>query len=308
MRQLTASFVCCFVLTVTALPAVAGVCVVLDESQDNLAPNDRSGALIILRQTLVREGEEVVSDDCERTYTVYNVQIGRSVTVFLGNGERTLDASAETIEELPQVYSQLVRALVHGTTLDAAVTRDNVTAAQDAPRRQQADSMGYGRIGFGGIVADGLEPAIALGGGYRLELDHVFIDASIGLLVLTGDEQESDGANLNGRLGAGYFFDGLSDSTPYLGAALTYGVIGVCVDEDTCYLDDGLGADLIVGYEFLRSSTIRLFFEANASFPFFDTDLDSGSEGASGSLYTPSLSISFGIGFGRASASPLRVY
>jgi hypothetical protein len=308
MRQLTAVIVGCLALTAISLPALAGVCIALDEDQDNLAPADRSGALIILRQTLMREGAEVVSDGCERTYTVYNVQIGRSVTAFLSDGERTLDARAETIEELPDVYSQLVRALVHGTTLDAAVTRDNVTAAQDAPRRQQADSMGYGRIGFGGIVADGVRPAIALGGGYRLELDHVFIDASIGALVLTGDEQDAGGANLTGRLGAGYFFDGLSDSTPYLGAALTYGVIGVCINEEVCYVDDGLGADVIAGYEFLRSSTIRLFFEANASFPFFDTDLDSGGDGASAALYTPSLSISFGLGFGRAASSPLRVY
>jgi hypothetical protein len=296
------------VLLLSALPAAASICIEVDEDQDNLSQSDRSGALVLLRQVFIDEGQEIVDSGCDTTYTVFHVRLGQSVTVFMETGGETFNMQADSIEGLPDVYSQLVRTTLYGEV--NATTRSNVTPDQDAPAREQADNLVYVRLGFGALFADGMASGPLFAVGDRFELDNIAIDASLNILILT-DDSPTDGFNGNGRLAVLYYIDGMESASAYLGGGLTYGGTAICLEAGDCYTDEGLGIDAIAGYELLRASTIRFFFEINASFPFYDADYSSLlSAGAPGeeSLWAPGFGITLGLGFGREQSGPIRIY
>lgn len=302
------------VVSVAALAAVlcaassafASVCVVLDEERDTLGESDRRAAMIILRGEFEDEGQEVVDSGCDTTYTVYHVQLGESVTVFLEGGGREEEMDAASIEELRDVYSQIVRAILGRAT---TTTRDNATSDQDAPRRVQADDLGYVRLGYGAFFADELRGGPSLGGGYRYELNRFAVDATVGVTFQpdASDEDEPRLFGVSGGIGMLYFFNGLADISPYIGGGLAYSLTTICgpmMQEGECIGGNGLALDVRGGVEMLRSSTIRFFTEGAFQVPFYDLE-DSATDDR---FYAPSFAISLGIAFGRPQSRAIRIY
>ena len=79
-----------------------------------------------------------------------------------------------------------------------------------------------------------------------------------------------------------YFFNGVADASPYLGMGMGYGFMAMNKSsEDAAFVEDGLtygGAGLhgkvSLGFEAMRSSTIRLFMQLDATLPFYDLEHD----------------------------------
>ena len=296
-------------LSLIAGTASAQVCVVLDAQRDTLPEADRSATRMLLIQTLARNGQQVVDSGCAGgTYTVYHVKLGNSVTIFLhgpNNGYR--ESKTKSIEEIPEHYSQMVRSMLNGqpmTGINETVDRNTVTNAQAAPKRVQADSLWYLRIGYASILGLGFNAGPAFGLGYRYELDTVGIDLSFLNFAFASNENQSADAGFNGSLAklvAYWFADPSANRTAYLGGGVSWGFSYVS-DANRAYGDTGLQGEISAGFELLRATSIRMFAQLDATLPFYSSDevLYTGGPGGGGSRYTPSIILSVGAGFGRS--------
>lgn len=289
------------VLLLVSASASAAVCVKVDEERDNLDPSERQAVKTMVEDSLREQNMEVADQNCTTTYTIYSLRLGNSVTAHIsGPDGASKSQKAHNIEELPETYDQLVKAVVSGEKgQTAGVDRHNVTKKQSAPRRVLADNLYYLRLGYGTVLGGDFASGPAVGFGWRYELDQMGIDISAFNFLV--DDNNIDGFTMTLlRLGGLYFFDPVDDSTPYVNAALSWGFSAVAeeVDGNTFgYADNGLQGEIGVGYEFLRSSTIRMFVEANAVLPFYTADRIDFSGNESDSRYTPSFTISLGLGY-----------
>jgi len=94
--------------------ASAGVCVEVDASRDTLSEGDRNAARLLLAQVIQQQGLQVVPQNCAGTFVVYHVRLGNSITVFMQAPQGYRQATARALEEVPPVYSQMVRSLLTG--------------------------------------------------------------------------------------------------------------------------------------------------------------------------------------------------
>lgn len=288
-------------LLLVSSSATAAVCVKVDEERDNLAPAERQATQTMVENTLQDQNLNVGRDNCTTTYTIYSLRLGNSVTANISGPEGSRTQKASSLEELPETYDQITRALISGEEgQNAGVNRTNVTKKQSAPRRVLADNIYYTRLGYGLMFGGDVANGPAFGFGWRYELDQLGIDIS-GLNFAFDNTDLDDGMNFTlVRLGGLYFFDPVNTHTPYAGAALSYGWSAaseeIATDDFNFYSGSGLQGELTAGYEFLRASTIRMFVEANAVLPFYTADRVSFN-GDEDSLYTPSFTISIGLGY-----------
>lgn len=288
-------------VSLTARAAAANVCVRIDTSQDTLTPDEQVPAQAMLEHTLRNQGAPVGRDACTETWTVHHIRLGQSINVYINGPRGFRQGQAARIEELPSVYDQMVRSAISGRPVDATnqtTTRHNVTLQQQTPRRVEADSLWYARLGYGGVIGPNVSSGPALGFGYRYELDHVGIDFSF--LNFSFDTDTTDGdSGASGslvRLQGLWFLNPLGNGSSYLGAGLGWGLAGVA-DETRSYSGSGLQGELSAGFEFLRASTIRMFVQADLALPFYTLkrDLVSGNDSA----WAPIASLALGIAWGR---------
>src|SRR5688572_30545967 len=197
-----------------ARTASADVCVAVDTTRDTLSEPDRNATRILLAQALRQQGIAVADQNCMGTFVVYHVRLGNSITVFMQGPQGYREASARAIEEIPAVYSQMIRSLITGqpmSTTNNTIDRSNVTAAQQAPNRAQADSLWYFRLGYGGATGPVTNTGPGFGFGYRYELDSLAVDLSfLNLLVFGNDDPNSSEAGVTGswvKLMGLYFFN-----------------------------------------------------------------------------------------------------
>ncbi len=288
--------------------AAADACVEIDAERDTLTAQERSAARALFMQALESNGQKV-SKPCDAVYRVYNVRLGNSVSAAVTAPQGTRSATVRTIEDLPSVYDQMVRSLLTGvpmSTTSSAVTRENVTSNQAAPRRAEADSLWYARIGYGTVFGGGSAPGPAIGFGYRYELDQLGVDLSfINLAFPEHDSTASGDVGISGswaRLLALYYLNPKANSSIYGGGGLSWGGSAV-TSSGNVYSGSGIQGELSVGYEMLRASTIRLFVQADLTLPFYKSTNDSfdmfGNAVSTGSRYTPTFVIALGGGFGR---------
>jgi hypothetical protein len=318
------------VVAFTARAASAAVCVEIDTSKDTLSDGDRNGTRALLAQTLQQEGIEVTQQDCQGTYTVSHVKLGNSVTVFLQGPQGRpqpgavfkigyRQATARSLEDVPPVYSQMVRSLISGqpmSTSNDTVDRNNATAQQQAPNRVEADSLWYARLGYGGVVGPTFTHGPAFGFGYRYELDSLGIDFSF-LNFVVGDNSNNNGGGSVGVTGSWlklmclYFLNPTANRTTYLGGGVGWG--GTAVASGTSsnanssvsvYTGSGLHLEASVGYELLRASTIRIFVQGDVTLPIYKvhstTDDFTTGTFTTATSYAPSFVVALGIGWGRS--------
>jgi len=301
---------------VSASAAHAAVCVSLDQTRDNLTEQERGATIAMLQQTLRDQGQDVQNQNCADTFYVYHLRLGSSVTVYLQSQRGYRSSTARAIEELPAVYSQMVRSLMTGQPMSATnnvVDRNNVTMAQQAPRRVEADSLWYVKLGYGGVAGPAFVAGPALGFGYRYELDNIAVYVSFFNLMFSSGDTQTDANGVSrtssggvsgswAKLAALWYKDPIANSSIYLGGGLSWGGAVVASASSTsldAYSGSGLQAEAIAGFEFLRASSIRLFAEADATIPFYRiTRYDSVSGTEKG--YAPMFTVGVGIGWGRS--------
>src|SRR3954464_473228 len=102
------------VLGVSIGTARADMCVSVDEARDTFTDADRKAPLFLLVSQFEAEGQRVVTSDCTDSYVVSHVELGRTITVTLAGPQGKRAGVAMGMEDVPALYSQLVRALLSG--------------------------------------------------------------------------------------------------------------------------------------------------------------------------------------------------
>ena len=315
VRGLIAAFL---IVGFTSVRANADVCVTIDETHDLFSPQDRAAALLLLARQFELAGERIVPAGCDVPYRVSHVQLGNMISITLSgpNGQR--DALAVGAEDIPAVYSQLVRSLLSNRPMEGrgVVDRTNVTVRQSERRRVYSDSIAYARLGFGAIFGDRTYsgPSVAIFG-YRKELDAFAIDVSF-LNVLYKSSDRTYPYNTGGSSGITgdwlklqvlHFVSPLSDRSFYTGGGFSWSTANIS-NSNTTWSGSGLAGVLTTGYEVGRASTLRMFMQIDAGLPFYKLRSETYAYSNSppyvsylttGHRYAPSLGVSIGLGWQR---------
>jgi len=299
-----------FVLLIAAATAEAQVCIRVDESKDTLSNQERAAALNQLARQFESEGRRVVPD-CPAPFTVSHIRLGDQITVTLSGTEGRREGTAYGLNDLPALYNQMVRSLVGDRHI---VDRSNVTASQSSAQRIHSESHFYMRLGYGGIFSNRTYGKPALGFGYRAELDSFAIDASFLNLLPDGHNGYSASSASAGslmKLEGLYFVNSRANGTPYVGGGVSYGSTSVGTDAYytgtntkaySALHGSGLQGELTAGYEFARTTTLRVFVQADATLPFYKATSQNYSNinyVPVGPRYLPSLVFSVGLGWQR---------
>jgi hypothetical protein len=292
------------------------VCLAIDEAHDTLSSQDREAALILVARQFEMAGRQIVSGECGERYALSHVRLGRTITVVLAGPSGQREGRAVGMDDLPALYSQLVRALVTGSSVGSisVVDRTNVTTAQAEPRRVGIDSFGYARLGYGQVLGKGGAANPTIGFGYRAELDSFGLDVSF----LNQQLPSSNGAfgASNGfagsllKLTALYFTSPQANASAYLGGGISWGATsgpgGSSRDSYSSWNGSGLQGELTAGYELPRASELRVFVQADVALPFYHTvgqtvtySPGRTSTTATGRRYNPSATVSVGLGWHR---------
>ncbi len=284
--------------------AQAEVCVSIAEDRDTLNETDRAGVLLLARSSFEEAGEKVVDAPCAAEYKLANARLGESVTATISGPKGSRRGQSRTIEDLGNVYDQMIRSLVTGKAVEDSVTRSNATEAQANPHRIKADSLWLARIGTGFVGgSDPSKVPIGLGVGYRYELDRFAVETGMDLTVSPSDKSaDTSGFHFGFFVGGLYFFDPQESSSPYVGLALGYGGAGLTNNDET-HSGAGLEGRVSAGYALLRSSTIRIVVELEATLPFYSLERDDflsddGSDSKDNATkYAPIFGLSLGVGY-----------
>lgn len=314
MKSLISSGVVSLVLLASA-SASAAVCVQVDEARDNLDPAERTAVKTMVEESLRGQNQSVSDTNCDTTYKIYSLRLGNSVTANISGPNGSKSQKASSIEELPETYDQLTRSLLNGetgSTATAGVNRHNVTKQQAVQRRIVADNLWFLRLGYGAVAGGDFASGPAFGLGYRYELDQLGIEISTLNIVAATDGSSDDGLGVSAswiRLGGLYFFNPVANHSAYLNVGLSWGTSASRSQyqgESYIYSGSGIQGEIGGGYEFLRASTIRMFVEANAVLPFYTSSIDWSI--VDDSIYTPTFTISLGVGYGSSNRSAVEIY
>jgi hypothetical protein len=315
-----------FAVVVLAAPAAHAqtvtegriVCLSIDAAHDTLPAQDRDAALLMLERQVRVNGARVVDTPCVRHYTLSHIQLGGTISVTLTGPDGDREGTALGLEDLPALYSQMARSVVTGRQMSGfnVIDRTNVTAAQGAePKRITIDSIGYARLGYGGVFGDRTYGAPSIGFGYRGELDSFGFDVSFLNFQLPSSSYYASGAGSGSllKLQGLRFVSPKANATAYYGGGLSYGFtnFGGGSNGAGAYNSysqgQGLQGELTVGYEVPRSSTLRVFVEANATLPFYSVESTQTTYSRTApyistsvsSRYAPSVVVSIGVGWQR---------
>ena len=307
-----------------AQSAHADVCITIDEARDTLSPDDRAPALLLVARQFEIEGRRVVSGACETPYTLSHIKLGDTIIVTLIGTSDRHEGMALGLDDLPAVYSQMVRSIVTGRAMTGfkVVDRTNVTASQATSQRVESDRFGYARIGYGGVFGDRAYGTPAIGLGFRAEFDSFGIDISfLNMQFPSHTGGESSGSVLVGsllKLEGLYFVTPTANASAYVGGGLSWGGSSFGGDGPTAgatpgtsagrlpWGGSGLNGELTIGYEMPRASTLRIFVQADVTLPFYTVASErytSGPKYAYVSVterkYAPSAVVSVGLGWQR---------
>jgi len=179
-----------------------------------------------------------------------------------------------------------------------------------AGRTGDVRSFGYARLGYGAAFADSLRRAPAIGLGYRAERESLALDVSFLNLQLANSFDETGGyvAGSFMKLEALHLTKPDAVASPYFGGGASVGIVGVARatpssagDYRSDWTGIGLQGELTAGYEFLRTSSARVFIQANATLPFYLAASKDytfrGDVSRTDRRYVPSLTVSMGLGW-----------
>ena len=307
-------------IALISAPARADVCATIDESRDTFSASDRSAALLLLARQFELVGERVVPPPCDNAYVVSHVQFGTRITVTLAGPKGQRDATATGMDDVPAVYSQMVRSLWRGQPMEATgiVDRTNVSGTQAAaPNRLHSDSMWYARLGYGAHFADQSYGGPSVGFfGYRREGNRFGIDVSFFNFQYKSSDRTYSYYSPQGSSGVTgswlkleilRYFAPTADRSAYVGAGLSWSTTNL-ENNNTSWTGDGLQGELTTGFEVGRAGSIHVFIQGDVGLPFYDLQSVAYSysnvppfvsEVSVGHKYVPSVTISLGLGWSR---------
>jgi len=297
-----------------AAVARADVCVSIDTARDTLSPPDRAAALILIGRQLEAEGQHVASDRCDEMFLLSHVRFGDTITVTLAGPRGQRQGVAIGMNDVPALYSQLVRALLTGEAVGSmgkVVDRTNVIERQADPLRVEADSMSYARLGYGAVFGSDRHGAASMGFGIRRELDTFAVDASffnVQAMAPSGGYYATAYASSTSlvKLELLRYQNGRANATPYYGGGLSWGTVSSS-NGSRSFSGGGLQGELTAGYELMRASNLRVFVQTDVVLPFY-TIAPTYQTFARASVierrYMPSASVSLGIGWSRGGRRP----
>jgi hypothetical protein len=326
MRQaISRGFIAGLLLLGVAGAARANVCINIDEPRDTFSASDRVASLILIAREFRHAGEQVGSDNCTSVYVLSHVKLGNVIIVTLSgpNGQR--EGRAQGMDDLPALYNQMVRSIITGRPMTGfnVVDRTNVTEAQTVQQRVPTDSFTYARLGYGATFGGKAQGAPTMGFGYRAELDSFALDVSFlnyqirssrpSFSPIGGSYYGSNGGFSGSfmKLEGLYFLKPAANASTYFGGGLSWGGTSTSTSTANSYSSmhgSGLQGELTVGYELPRASTLRAFVQADAVLPFyrangetvtFQSTTPYSTRTSGGRQYTPSLSLSIGLGWQR---------
>ena len=305
-----------------ARAATAQTCVAIDEPRDMLSRDERAAAVLLVGKQFDLAGLPVVDRDCAETYTLSHIRLGTTIVVTLSGAKGSRQATAHGLDDLPAVYSQMVRALMTGQPMGslAILDRTNVSAAQDLPeRRVRAEGAWYARLGYGSVFGDTVQDGASFGFGYRAEFDRLGLDVSFLNFQLSDEDGYYDPSGSTSaliKLQGLFFANPKGNRSAYFGGGLSYGRTQIHTTNTSGSSTNGHGSGLqgalTAGYEFARVTSARLFVQADMALPFYKVTLETFSypeDSPTGRYlpptvttdrqYAPSLAVSVGIGWQR---------
>ena len=293
------------ILAVSIGTARADICVSVDETRDTFSDADRKAAVFLLVSQFEAEGQRVVSEGCTDPYVVSHVELGRTITVTLAGPQGKRDGVAIGMDDVPALYSQLVRALLSGRdvgSMTKVVDRTNVVVAQTAPLRVEADSLMYVRLGYGSQLGAASRSGAAMGIGFRRELDALAIDVSFANILKqaagTGYLNNGSSASLI-KLVVLRYGNKTSNSSVYWGGGASWGSVSGW-SNNNYWGGSGIQGELTAGYEMLRASNIRMFWQTDVVLPLYSVAVENLKNlSVSNRQYMPTATISFGLGWQR---------
>jgi hypothetical protein len=306
-------------MSIIARPARADVCIDIDTARDMFSESEQTAARLLVERQFEQEGQRVVPDGCGSQYTLTHVRLGNTIVVSIEGPLGRREAIALGMDDLPAVYSQMVRSMVTGRPMEGfnVIDRTNVTTEQStAPRRVHTDSIWYARLGYGNLFGGESYGTPALGFGYRAEMDAFAIDVSfLNFQFSNMNSSSSRGATSQSllKLSALYFLSPTTNRSAYFGGGLSYGYqsFGGSYGATNGYYSSGwngsgLQGELTAGHEFARVTTFRMFVQADAVLPFYEATsetylIPSRTNAApppptTERRYAPSLVVSIGVG------------
>jgi hypothetical protein len=316
-----------FLVMFTAVTARAGgaqTCIAIDESHDTLGRDERMAALLMVGKQFELAGHRVVKSDCAATYTVSHIRLGTTIIVTLSGPTGSREATALGLDDLPAVYSQMVRSLTTGQPMGslAVVDRTNVSASQDLPpRRVHTEGYWYARLGYGTLLGESTHNGATFGFGYRAEFNRLGLDASflnVQLSDASGYYAPSSSASSLIKLQGLFFSNPVGNRSAYFGGGLGYGRTDVRTSNTGDYPKSGRGAGLqgglTAGYEIARVTSACVFIQADVTLPFYDVLAETFSYPQAPlngryvaptvtieRQYAPSVAVSVGFGWQRRS-------
>src|SRR5262245_5480248 len=216
-------------IVAAAAAARADVCVAIDTARDTLPASDRAAAVLLVGRQFEQNGERIAPEGCANPYTLSHIALGNTIIVTLAGPLGQREGTALGMDDLPALYSQMVRSLITGRPMTGfnVVDRTNVTAAQSSAERIRGDSLWYARLGYGAVFGDRAYGGPALGFGYRYELDSFGVDVSFFNVQMRTSHEYSyyypygtaDNAFAGSllKLEGLYFVRPKTNSTPYFG-------------------------------------------------------------------------------------------
>ena len=285
-RIARASICFLFLLTGAARAASAQTCIRIDEPADMLAPNERTAALLLVQKQFELAGHRVAETGCQTTYTLSHIRLGSTIIVTITGPMGSREGKALGLDDLPAVYSQLVRSLTTGQPMGSlgVLDRTNVSAAQDvAPRRVRAEGYWYTRLGYGSFIGQPSTPdGAAFGFGYRAGFDRLMLDVSFLNGQLNGDgNYYTPGGSIWSliKLQGLMYTHPAANRSAYFGGGLSYGRSEIRTANSGEFPTSGgsgagLQADLTVGYELLRAMSTRIFVQADVTLPFYHVQFE----------------------------------
>lgn len=305
-----------------ARAASAQTCIAIDDARDTLVNDERAAALVLVASEFERAGQRVAREACTATYVLSHLRLGTRIIVSLSGSLGSRQATAVGLDDLPAIYSQMVRSLTSGQPMGSTpvVDRTNVSASQDGPpRRIHTDGVWYARLGNGSVFAEDTHHGPVFGFGYRAEFDRLGLDFSF-LNLQPNDFGSYYDAHSSAssfiKLQGLYFTNPTGDRSAYFGGGMSYGRIETRSRQDDGFPKtgraSGLQGELTAGYELARTTSIRLFAQADVTLPLYHVIFEtfeyprSPSGGFAGPPtitvereYVPSLAVSVGLGWQR---------
>ena len=303
--------------------ANADVCLTIDTTRDMFSDQDRIGALSLLARQFELEGERIVPPGCANAYVVTHILFGTRISITLTGPGGHRDATALGMDDVPAVYSQMVRSLLKGVPMETPgiVDRRNVSGAQsEPPKRIHSDAVWYARLGYGSQFGDQTYGGPSVGMlGYRREGNRFGIDVSFfNFQFKSSDRSYSyyyapQGSSGNSgswlKLQVMRYFKPAADRSPYIAGGLSWSTVSL--DNDTTSWEgNGLQGELTAGYEMGRAGSIHIFIQTDVGLPFYKlTGVTFSNPYPTGPLYlyepvtthryVPSLTVSLGLGWQR---------